>query len=629
MLMNKLSITYLKYGVPSVLASKYENLSLSVSSFRKLSIEILKKNYNLDDGEIKSVKAYLKRQTISQEVMQRLLENNNFTCCCCKGVKSDAYIIHHITKYEISQDNSYDNLAVLCPNDHDLAHRGTGLTNSLDAEQIKIAKDNWEQIVKLQKLVAATPTELKTFYLSIPRYQEIYQEIERLRSIIADKKRIANLSLDLLSSEREKNELKLIKITEEKNLLEVQIKSLISRLAQFQPEECSIQYNNSLKSFLSGDIDSALVALDEEKLNTQLQDLVDTQNTIEERIKENIESRLLRAQLLFINGNNEKACRYAGDTLKKCEDLCDKYINILPELARCFERIGTLYFCSNHIDEAEILFCSGLDLCNYLLENEERSVTPLIPDFLHNLGTVYHSRNEFEKAIKYLEDSLEWYLSLNTVFNKFEELPKNILSNEIIRNYINLSITFQSIGLPHKALEAINKVDELQNIKEKSDFQVDLKSKYLSSKAGILLMLGKEDEANQNLKEMISVLEIQAESYPLKYTRELVNLYLEMCASLTQSNLKDIEMMTTYCRLAMQKSRQLISLEPDGDLSPRVYAIMYNILNNLNKGTLDTSDQKYMEEAIQIVDNLTSEQGNEQILQVIKIFQPLISKNYE
>ncbi|WP_213543953.1 hypothetical protein, partial [Klebsiella pneumoniae] len=81
--MKELARTYIKYGVPSDLASKYEQLALSASSFRALSKTLLKQNYMLNDNEIEIVKNYLNRQPIPSDIIQKLLENNNFTCCCC------------------------------------------------------------------------------------------------------------------------------------------------------------------------------------------------------------------------------------------------------------------------------------------------------------------------------------------------------------------------------------------------------------------------------------------------------------------------------------------------------------------------------------------------------------------
>lgn len=626
--MKKLAETYVKYGVPSDLAAKYEKLNLSASSFRNLPNTILKEKYKLRQNEIKIVKTYLIRQVIPQDTLQKLLENSNFTCCCCTGTKSDAYIVHHIVKYEISQDNSYENLAVLCPNDHDLAHRGTGLTNSLTSDQIKSAKDNWEQIVQLRKLVAASPAELKKFYLSIPRYQEIIDEIERLKSTIADKEDIAKLSISALRAEREVNESNITKLSEEKNTLELQIKTLINKLSQFQPDQYSEIHKIGVELFLSGDINGALGALSEKELNVQLEKIIDTQNSLLESVKGNIESRFLRANLLFINGNEAEACHFVGETLRVCENLCDSYTELLPKLASCFEIAGTIYFCCGHIDSAEAVFQKGLDLCDYLINNDIPSITPLIPDFLHNLGTVNYSRNRYVEAREFLESSLEWYKDLSSIFIGNEFPSNNFITSNLIRNYINLSVTYQAMNLEKEAKTAFEEAQKLKiesKIFEENSGCIDeLQIRYLSSSANLSLKSGDASMAIKPLMELILILEDKSKENPKRFLRELVNTYLEICAASLQNN-TEVEL-ANYIELAIIKARSLLSLEVNGDPSPLAYAIMFKILNSLQNGSLSASDLEIFQEAFDIVEDLKPEEGDPKIREGINMLKGLIGQ---
>ena len=140
--------TYIQYGVPSDWADEYERIGISTSTFRQTSKKNLFNNYNIPKTQINFVKPCLVRQPIEEKTVQKLLENSNFLCCLCKGEKSHAYIIHHIVEYSISKDNSYNNLAVLCTSDHDLAHRkGVALTDKISEKQIKVAKQNWTKLV--------------------------------------------------------------------------------------------------------------------------------------------------------------------------------------------------------------------------------------------------------------------------------------------------------------------------------------------------------------------------------------------------------------------------------------------------------------------------------------------------
>lgn len=174
------SDTYIQYGVPSDKAEKYKQLDLPVTAFRRTSKKNLIDKYSLDKQEVDFVKLCISRQPIHEDTVNSLLENNNYTCCICKGIKSDAYIIHHIEEYSTSQDNNYHNLAVLCPNDHDLVHRkGARLTKSISKEQVLKAKRKWENEVREHNVVAASRSgeASEIDFVNIPRIFELCLQI--------------------------------------------------------------------------------------------------------------------------------------------------------------------------------------------------------------------------------------------------------------------------------------------------------------------------------------------------------------------------------------------------------------------------------------------------------------------
>src|SRR6185436_6895816 len=127
--MTSLKDTYIQYGVPNNWASKYNSIGISAATVKITSSKNLVNKYKIPIVEIKFVKKCLLREPIKQSVVQKLILNNRGVCCICKGQKSDAFIIHHIKEYSKSQDNKYSNLALLCPNDHELTHRGLQLSH--------------------------------------------------------------------------------------------------------------------------------------------------------------------------------------------------------------------------------------------------------------------------------------------------------------------------------------------------------------------------------------------------------------------------------------------------------------------------------------------------------------------
>lgn len=97
------------------------------------------------EQEAKALKAAIVRKPIDETVLSSLLDRSNYLCNCCKGEKGLSFIVHHIEEYSMSQDNSYDNLVVLCPTCHDLAHRSdTQLTMSISPQELRYSKANWE-----------------------------------------------------------------------------------------------------------------------------------------------------------------------------------------------------------------------------------------------------------------------------------------------------------------------------------------------------------------------------------------------------------------------------------------------------------------------------------------------------
>lgn len=138
----------LQYGVSSDLAGKAVAAGLTTTKARTLPRADLTTKYGLEEQEAAELKRCIVRAPIDREIADSLLDRSNHVCCICKGAKGSGVILHHIEEYEVSQDNSYANLAVLCPNDHDRAHRPGALTLGLSARQVQQAKAAWEKQVE-------------------------------------------------------------------------------------------------------------------------------------------------------------------------------------------------------------------------------------------------------------------------------------------------------------------------------------------------------------------------------------------------------------------------------------------------------------------------------------------------
>jgi hypothetical protein len=146
--MNRKIENFLKYGIHQDLAIELISKGLNVTTLKSTSVKNLVEKYNLDKIISSEIKKLVNRIPIKDEVLNELLLNNNFTCCCCLGDKGQTIIVHHIVEYEITQDNSYENLAVLCPTCHDLVHSKRALTLTITEKQLRNSKLTWEENCK-------------------------------------------------------------------------------------------------------------------------------------------------------------------------------------------------------------------------------------------------------------------------------------------------------------------------------------------------------------------------------------------------------------------------------------------------------------------------------------------------
>jgi len=108
----------LKYGIDENLAQKIASYGLTISKIRVLSkADLIKQNFT--DDEISMMKEKAERQEINDTVLQQLIQDTELHCCICQDIdNAKPVIIHHINEYNKSQDNSYDNLIVVCLNHH-------------------------------------------------------------------------------------------------------------------------------------------------------------------------------------------------------------------------------------------------------------------------------------------------------------------------------------------------------------------------------------------------------------------------------------------------------------------------------------------------------------------------------
>lgn len=75
--------------------------------------------------------------------------NSDRTCCVCRSPGKPVQI-HHID--DDPSNNDIKNLAILCLDDHNLTQLNGGFGRQLDADQVRLYRDNWVQTVSQRRV---------------------------------------------------------------------------------------------------------------------------------------------------------------------------------------------------------------------------------------------------------------------------------------------------------------------------------------------------------------------------------------------------------------------------------------------------------------------------------------------
>jgi Flp pilus assembly protein TadD len=418
--------TYLNYGVSSDLAEKYSSLRLPVSTFRALSSDKLVEFYGIQKGEIKLTKQLISRKPIEDEVVIRLLQNCNFVCCCCKKNES-GFIIHHIEEYSNSQDNSYDNLIVLCPNHHDLAHRNNGLTMKLSAEKLKQAKAEWENEVKKHNQDRASWTNDSS---DLARARQIFKENIDFNILLLRFERLEN---DMGRKIEETICRRLLQMIEEENLnvsiffnKEIEIPKTfeegrsIGKKLNADLVIWGEVYDESRKGELMYSVTSSMDLPIAPNRRTGIQSISSMSEIKEGYLQGDIDFIIywaLAIRALYQNNPGaiieyalkaleydelnlschyllgqglhfEEQFEYSIDTFKLC-------IELGADGADIYNNLGLSYLMANHLSDAAESFGKAYDK------------EPLSDIVLHNIGLLYARQEDYDKAIDFLNRSME------------------------------------------------------------------------------------------------------------------------------------------------------------------------------------------------------------------------------
>lgn len=161
---NRLKNTFLQYGVKEDIAMKLINLGYSVTKLRTTKKNELSQYFD-EEREVEEVLKKIKRQPIPTSTMKKIVEETEMHCCFCWNLKKEKPIaIHHITPYHETQDNSYDNLVVLCLNHHGEVHTKREISaQNFPPHRIKSKRNEWiTELARYRKGLRVAPGEEDT-----------------------------------------------------------------------------------------------------------------------------------------------------------------------------------------------------------------------------------------------------------------------------------------------------------------------------------------------------------------------------------------------------------------------------------------------------------------------------------
>jgi 5-methylcytosine-specific restriction endonuclease McrA len=104
-------------GLPTDLVERIGGHGHTVGVLKSYSRKILTQFYT--DAEAEAIYRGLHRQPVPTEVPDRIRFRSNGVCCyCADGVSTRPYQIHHIVEHAQTQDDSEENLMLVCPTHH-------------------------------------------------------------------------------------------------------------------------------------------------------------------------------------------------------------------------------------------------------------------------------------------------------------------------------------------------------------------------------------------------------------------------------------------------------------------------------------------------------------------------------
>ena len=139
---------FLARGFPTDLIEKIASNGHNVGILKSSGKKKLQESYN--DDEVALIRDRVIRKGIAPEILASIIAKSAASCCYCgDGNASRPYQIHHIEEHALTQDDSEDNLMLICPTHH------VSVPKSDSVNQQKNTRRSWYSTVKIAENYAS------------------------------------------------------------------------------------------------------------------------------------------------------------------------------------------------------------------------------------------------------------------------------------------------------------------------------------------------------------------------------------------------------------------------------------------------------------------------------------------
>lgn len=144
-------LNLLAVDVPSDLAAKAVSAGFTLTKIKNATREDLLRAFTKEEVEL--LRTNTQRRPIPDGVILRLVDEYHWRCCVCWDYdRIQPVVLHHIEEHARTQDDSYDNLVLLCPNHHASAHTKSDIAQPpLPAPLLRKLKEDWIEALEEMK----------------------------------------------------------------------------------------------------------------------------------------------------------------------------------------------------------------------------------------------------------------------------------------------------------------------------------------------------------------------------------------------------------------------------------------------------------------------------------------------